>query len=139
MADSFRCMLVTPEEQLFDEQVAQVTLPGWDGQIGLLVNRAPMLVKLGYGPLRLEQANGAARTWFVGGGFAQMRNNELTILTDEALPAGKLDVQEAKAALKEALALRGIGEPSMERRDRDLARARGMVAVAETTTAGEAR
>ncbi|MEX0744401.1 MAG: ATP synthase F1 subunit epsilon [Phycisphaeraceae bacterium] len=131
MADRFHCTLVTPEEQLFDEAVAHVTVPAWDGQIGLLAHRAPMLVKLGYGGLRLDLADGTSKTYFVGGGFAQMKNDQLVILTDEAKPADAINAKEAKAALNEALALRAIGDESAARRDRDLARARGMIAVTQ--------
>ncbi|MFA9477190.1 ATP synthase F1 subunit epsilon [Phycisphaerales bacterium AB-hyl4] len=130
MADRFHCTLVTPEEQLFDEAVSHVSVPAWDGQIGLLARRAPMLVKLGYGPLQLDLADGKSKTYFVGGGFAQMKGDQLVILTDEAMPVEDVDAKEAKAALNEALALRAIGEESAARRDRDLARARGMMAVA---------
>ncbi|MEX0655033.1 MAG: ATP synthase F1 subunit epsilon [Phycisphaeraceae bacterium] len=131
MPESFHCTLVTPEEQVFDEPVAHVTVPAWDGEVGLLWHRAPMLVKLGYGPLRLDLAGGQSRTYFVGGGFAQMKDDRLTLLTDEATPADQIDLKEAQAALNEALALRAIGAESASKRDRDLARARGMIAVAQ--------
>ena len=129
MANPFHCILVTPEEQLFDEAVVHVAVPAWDGQMGVLDHRAPMLVKLGYGPLRLELADGTSRTYFVGGGFAQMKDDRLTILTDEALPASAIDARKAQAALNEVLALPAIGEESLAQRERDLVRARGMVAV----------
>ena len=51
---SFQCTVVTPEQQVLDETVTQAILPAHDGQIGILTDRAPLLVKLGVGPLRLD-------------------------------------------------------------------------------------
>lgn len=130
MAQAYRCTVVTPEKQVLDEQVTHVSIPAWDGQIGLLHLRAPLLAKLGYGPLKLELASGDTKTLFVGGGFAQMKDDELAILTDEAIDASAINRTDAEAALKEALALRGIGDEEADRRDRQVNRARAMVALA---------
>ena len=46
---SFQCTVVTPEEQAFDAQVTQAILPAHDGLVGILTDRAPLLVKLGTG------------------------------------------------------------------------------------------
>src|SRR5436190_9658574 len=82
---SFQCTVVTPEEQSFDQTVTQAILPAHDGQIGILTDRAPLLVKLGQGPLRLDLASGGRQLFYIEGGVAQMKDNRLTILTNEAL------------------------------------------------------
>ena len=48
---AFQCVIVTPEAQVFDESVTQAIVPAHDGQIGILTDRAPLLVKLGVGAL----------------------------------------------------------------------------------------
>ena len=49
---AFQCVIVTPEQQALDESVTQAILPAHDGLIGILTDRAPLLVKLGLGPGR---------------------------------------------------------------------------------------
>ena len=131
MPDKFTCTVVTPEQSLLEEDVKHVSIPAWDGRMGVLPQRAPLLAKLGYGPLELELAGGGKQRYFVGGGFVQMKGERLTLLTDEAKPVDQIDAEEAEAALKEAQALRGITADEVAKRDRDTERARAMVAVAK--------
>ena len=81
---AFKCVVVTPEQQMFDETITQAIVPAHDGQIGILTDRAPLLVKLGTGELRLDLAGGQSRRFTINGGIAQMKDNVLTILTNEA-------------------------------------------------------
>jgi F-type H+-transporting ATPase subunit epsilon len=81
---AFKCVVVTPEQQMFDETITQAIVPAHDGQVGILTDRAPLLVKLGAGELRLDLAGGQSRRFTIKGGIAQMKDNVLTILTNEA-------------------------------------------------------
>ena len=81
---SFQCTVVTPEQQAFDAAVTQAIVPAHDGLIGILTGRAPLLVRLGKGPLRLDLAGGKSQIFQVNGGVAQMKDNRLTIVTGEA-------------------------------------------------------
>lgn len=130
MPGTFRCTLVTPESQVLDEEVTHVTVPAWDGQIGFLPGRAPLLAKLGYGIMRMDLAQGGRRFFYIGEGFAQMKGNQLTVLTEEAQPPESIDPAEAEAALKEAQARVAGNEQEAMARDRARARARALVAAA---------
>src|SRR6266487_6558469 len=99
---SFRCTLVTPEQQVLDETVTQAIVPAHDGLVGILTGRAPLLVKLGTGPLRVDLAGGQQRLFFVDGGVAQMKDNKLTILSTDAAPAAAINPESARAELAEA-------------------------------------
>jgi len=121
---SFRCVIVTPEQQVLDESLEQAILPAHDGLVGILTDRAPLLVRLGQGPLRVDVANGQSRNFYVEGGVAQMKDNRLTILTNEATPAGEIDAEAARAEYNEAVARRITDPHSFEDRQRHLARAR---------------
>lgn len=141
---TFRCRLITPTAQLFDEQVKYVSLPLWDGLMGILPNRGPMVAKLGLGPLRVdfpdrEGARGGSRTYMVEGGFVQMINNKLTILAEQAIPAETLIESEANAELAEAQSRRPTpGRDSAKEMDlisRDRARARLKVRMARESRA----
>ncbi len=129
---SFQCTVVTPEQQVLDETVTQAILPAHDGQIGILTSRAPLLVKLGAGALRVDVAGGQSRTWFVDGGIAQMKGNKLTVLTDEATPATEIDAETARAEYAEALARIPTDDKTKKDRDRAMQRARAKQMVAGT-------
>lgn len=81
---AFRCVVVTPENEAVNETIAQAILPAHDGRIGILTGRAPLLVKLGKGPLRIDLPSGQSRTYQINGGIAQMKGDNLTILTTQA-------------------------------------------------------
>jgi len=112
---SFKCVIVTPESQVMDETVTQVIIPAHDGLVGIETNRAPLLVKLGIGPLRVDLASGH-RHFLIEGGVAQMKDNLLTILTQKCVPASEIDAQSAKAELAEATARRITDEKSFQER-----------------------
>ena len=112
----FRCVIVTPEQQVLDESLTQAILPAHDGLIGVLTDRAPLLVKLGQGPLRVDLAGGQSQHFYVEGGVAQMKDNRLTILTNEATPSSEIDA--------EAVARRITDQHSFDDREKQLARAR---------------
>jgi F-type H+-transporting ATPase subunit epsilon len=120
----FRCVIVTPEQQVLDASLTQAILPAHDGLVGVLTDRAPLLVKLGQGPLRVDLAGGQSQHFYVEGGVAQMKDNRLTILTNEATPASEIDAEAARAEYAEAVARRITDPHSAEDRDKQLKRAR---------------
>lgn len=128
---TFRCTVITPSKQVLDRDVTAAVIPAWDGEIGLLKQRAPLLVKLGFGSMRLDSAGGGSERLFVGGGFAQMKGDRLTLLTDEAVPVGEIDVEAAQAALKEAEASVPQDPSQARRRQRDMDRAKAMLKAAQ--------
>lgn len=132
MAETFHCTVVTPERQMLDREAAYASIPAWDGQLGVAPSRAPMLVKLGYGPFTLQAPGGEGVTMFLGGGFAQMRGNHLTLLAEEATPAEQLDADAARAALEEAAGRRAEGDDAINKRFEDQDRARGLLRTAST-------
>lgn len=111
MAKTFRCRLITPEAQVLDGPATAAVIPMWDGQMGFLPSRAPIVAKLGLGEMRLdfpdtEQERGGSRAFVVDGGFAHMVNNTLTILASKAIPTETITESEAQAELAEAEARR---------------------------------
>ena len=121
---AFRCVIVTPEQQVLDESLNQAILPAHDGLVGVLTGRAPLLVKLGQGPLRVDVAGGPTLHFYVEGGIAQMKDNRLTILTNEATPATEIDAEAARAEYAEAVARKITEQHTFEDREKQLARAR---------------
>src|SRR5215471_18977929 len=81
-----RCVVVTPEKAVLDKTVEMVILPMFDGELGVLHGRAPLIGRLGAGELRLK-TGAAVERWFVEAGFVQVRSNVVTVLTSKAVPA----------------------------------------------------
>ena len=127
---NFRCTVVTPEAQILDEQVCYASIPAHDGQIGLAHLRASLLVKLGSGPLQIADTQGNRRVYFVSGGFAQMVNDHLTVLTDETIPVDDLDRQQGQADLARALKIQALSDEEVADRTALQDRARSIITLA---------
>lgn len=127
--DRIQCVVVTPERTLFDEAVEFVALPLFDGEVGILPGRSPLIGRLGYGELR-TRVLGNVKRYFVDGGFAQVRDDVVTILTGRAIPAASIDVAAAQRELAEATAKRATTEMEQAQRTRAIDRARGLIRVA---------
>ena len=127
---AFNCVVVTPEQQVLDQQCSQVVFPAHDGQVGILTDRAPLLAKLGTGELKLDVVGGTKRSFFIDGGMAQMKDNKLTILTGEAVAVEDIDAESARAAVAEATARQATDPAAAEQRERELRRARAMSELA---------
>jgi F-type H+-transporting ATPase subunit epsilon len=127
---AFQCNVVTPEQQVLDESIVQAIVPGHDGKVGVLTDRAPLLLKLGLGEMRIDLANGQKKTFYIEGGVAQVKDNKLTILTQEATPATSISAEDARAELAEAEARKITDQASFDERQKRLARARARIEMA---------
>jgi F-type H+-transporting ATPase subunit epsilon len=93
LASSFQFELVSPEALLVSQQVAMVTLPGGEGDYGVLPGHAPMITTLRPGVIQIYANNDNKITGqiFVAGGFAEVTQERCTLLAEEALPLAKID------------------------------------------------
>jgi F-type H+-transporting ATPase subunit epsilon len=101
VADTFPCKIVTPTEECFDGQATYVSFPSWDGQYGMMKGLAPLLSTLAPGTLRID-TEGDSRSYLIEGGFAHVDGEGLSLVTDGAILAEELNLEEAKAELAEA-------------------------------------
>lgn len=120
---TFRCRLITPEAQVMDGPVTAAVIPCWDGQMGFLPSRAPIVARLGIGELRLDfpdgsQGKGGSRSYLVEGGFAHMLSNQLTILAERATPAEQISEADAQKELAAAESRVASATGDAARRDR---------------------
>jgi F-type H+-transporting ATPase subunit epsilon len=127
--------LITPAAQVLDEQVEYASVPAWDGLFGVMVDRAPIVAKLGLGELRLDfpagPGGGGSRSFLVEDGFVQMVNNKLTVLATKAIPVESLSESEAKAELAEAQSRHAENPAEREKLKADRARASAKLALAK--------
>lgn len=108
MRDSFDLRVVTPRRLLLEEPVREVTAPGTVGEFGVLPDHITFLTSLEIGTMSYRDASGTHRM-AVRGGFAEVLNNVMTVLADDAAFAEDIDSAAARAELQEADAkLRGL-------------------------------
>jgi F-type H+-transporting ATPase subunit epsilon len=125
---TLQCVVVTPERAVLDDVEDFVVLPLYDGELGVLPGRAPLIGRLGAGELRVRRGE-QTRRYFVDGGFAQVRDNVVTVLTPRAVPAENIDTHAASRALEAALSP-GRTPAEQEAKDREQARARAQLRIA---------
>ena len=78
--------VISPEAVLFEGETDSVVAPAYDGEIGILTGHAPLMALLGNGELRL--GTGAGRRFNVSGGFMQVLNKDVRVVTEKAAAAG---------------------------------------------------
>ena len=131
MPETFHISLVTPERSMLDEDALYADIPAHDGRFGVMHNRAPLLFKLGIGKLRLLLSDNRERLYLLEGGFAQMRNNRLTLLCEQATAADEIVPGEARELFEQALARMPLSDEQLAEKEHDLLIARTMLAIKE--------
>ena len=124
-----RCVVVTPEKAVLDKSAELVIVPMFDGELGVLSGRAPLIGRLGAGELRLKTGNAVER-WFVEAGFVQVRSNVVTVLTAKALPAAAVTAEKAEKASVDAEAMPATNAVERANKTKARDRAQGMKKVA---------
>lgn len=135
MAKTFHCTIVTPTQEAFNGDATYVSFPAWDGQYGMLRGLAPLLSSLAPGCLRIEAQEGGSRRFLIEGGFAHVDGNELTLVTEGAIPAEQLHLEEAQAELAEANARITTSDQDRKAVERAQRIATAKVALAKSSAA----
>ena len=127
--DTFHCSVITPERAVLEADATFVAFPAHDGEVGILPGRAPLLFKMGIGSLRVESPEGN-REFFVDGGFAQMVENRLTLLTEQAKAVEEIDRAAAERALAEAREMPMVSDAEFAARQRAVRSAETQIRMA---------
>ena len=128
MARDLQLVVVTPEQTLLDEPVSGLRFPLYDGQIGVLPGRAPLVGRLGSGELSVTIAGGP-RSFFLDGGFVQINGDTVTLLTSRCVSASEIDAEAASKLLDEATTRPAVSDGEIDARYKDQERARRMLAL----------
>lgn len=100
---TIRCQVVTPERIVVDEWVSQIVVPLPDGEYGIARNHDPVIARLGFGSFRYK-SSGTQRSYFIDGGFLQIRDNVVVILTNRAVDVASLNASQIDQELAAAKA-----------------------------------
>ena len=103
MANTLRLEIVTPDATAYSEDVDMVTLPGVEGQIGILPQHVPLMTQMVPGEM-IVRKNGQDRFLAVGEGLVEISADHVAILTDLAIAAENIDEARAEEARQRAAA-----------------------------------
>jgi F-type H+-transporting ATPase subunit epsilon len=93
--------IVTPEARVYSDTIDSVVIPTVEGEIGVLPGHIPLLTQMGYGELRVTKGS-ATQLLAVGGGFAQISADKISILAESAINEEKIDEHAVETAMKRA-------------------------------------
>jgi F-type H+-transporting ATPase subunit epsilon len=96
-----RLEIVTPERQVYSDEVDSVQVPGSEGELGVLPHHAPLVSTLGVGELRFRKG-GVEESFAIVGGFLQVRPDKVVVLAETADMASEIDLEKAQEARREA-------------------------------------
>ena len=103
LPEAIELIVVTPERELLRETVVEVTIPGPEGELGILPGHAPLMTELGIGKLSYRTATTSHPTALsVVRGFAEVLPERVTVLAETAERAAEIDLARAEAALARA-------------------------------------
>lgn len=113
----FPVEVLTPEGQVFDDEVEMVSTRTGVGSIGVLANHAPLIAILDPAELRLYRSDSDVVRFAQGEGYLQVVDNSALVLVEEAVPPDELSGSDLETRLREAReGLEGSEEESEERR-----------------------
>lgn len=118
------CRIITPERMIFDDQVDMVIARIADGQLGVLVDIAPIVSTVEIGNVRVQQGE-ERHVFATSDGFFKVSENLVQILVEEAVAAEEIDADEAQTRVEEAE--RELSEFSEGDDEEDTARARAVI------------
>jgi len=98
---TLRLEIVTPERKAYSEDVDMVTVPGSEGELGILPQHVPLLSSIKPGELRVLK-DGKETFLAVGEGFVEVTQERVIVLTDMALEDTQIDEAAAQAAFEKA-------------------------------------
>ena len=125
--------VVTPQKLVFRREVDEVTVPGLMGEFGIMPQHTPFLTTLGTGTLRTIRGKDV-RKYVISGGFAEVSDDHVIVLTESCEASDEVDLARAKRALDAAEKAMMEGNGSPEESDQIFERAkraRARIEVAE--------
>lgn len=130
----FRVEVLTPEGEVFNDEVEMVSTRTAAGSIGVLAHHTPLLAMLDPTELRLYKSDSDVVSFAQAEGYMQVAHNRVLVLVEEAHPPDQLDAGDLRERLKQAESeLESAGDDSERRRiaERDKARLEEFLSIAE--------
>jgi F-type H+-transporting ATPase subunit epsilon len=132
----FKCQVLTPEGEAFNDEVEMVSTRTGVGSLGILANHAPLMGMLEPTELRLYKTESDIVRFAQSEGYLQVVNNECLLLVEEAIPPDQLDRSDLEQRLRDAeqqAEQAEEGSEERERHERDARRYRAFLEVGSST------
>jgi F-type H+-transporting ATPase subunit epsilon len=132
--EKFQAEVLTPEGEVFNDEVEMVSTMTAAGSIGVLANHAPVLAMLDPTELRLYKTESEVVRFAQAEGYMQIANNRALLLVEEAHPPNELDSSGLRERLQQAERELEAAEDDTERRrvaERDKNRLEQFLRIAE--------
>ena len=100
---TFKLQIITPGRVVFQDEASSVSAPGTQGGFQILHNHAPFISTIEVGTIKVRNKNGNDLVYATGGGFVEVKENNIVVLAESAELAGEIDVPRAKAANARAM------------------------------------
>jgi F-type H+-transporting ATPase subunit epsilon len=94
--------VVTPEGEVYRDDVSMVVLPGVEGELGILARHQPLVTLLGIGETRVKRLDGTYEYIATGVGYAEVLFDKVMVVVDHGELAGRIDVDRAEEAVRRA-------------------------------------
>ena len=130
--NKFPVEVLTPEGQVFDDEVEMVSTRTGTGSIGILANHAPLMAMLEPTELRLYKSDSDIVSFAQGEGYLQVIDNSALLIVEDAIPPEDIDRSAIESRLKEAEQARDRAEEDSEelrRAEREIARANAFLEI----------
>ncbi|MGN7613798.1 ATP synthase F1 subunit epsilon [Magnetococcales bacterium HHB-1] len=95
MAVTLQLEMVTPEKRVLSEEITTVAVPGLEGDFGVLPGHAPFISAVRAGEVTIGDVDG--KHFAVSDGYAEVLPDRVTLLVDQAVAAGDIDLAKAKS------------------------------------------
>jgi F-type H+-transporting ATPase subunit epsilon len=123
---SFSIEIIAPNRVVFQGEATSVTAPGTLGGFQVLFNHAPLLSSLDVGPLKVKNTQGADTVYATGGGYLEVRDNNVIVLIESAERPEEIDIERARSARARAEGRLKSHDPSFDTVRAELALARAL-------------
>lgn len=130
MSKPLHCLVVTPEATVLEQDAEFVALPLFDGEIGIAAGHSPLIGRLGFGEMRIRSQGGSTSRYYIDGGFVQVVDNVVSILTNRAVLAASVKAEVAEQSLAAATQRSATTPELAEIRERAISQARAQIRVA---------
>jgi F-type H+-transporting ATPase subunit epsilon len=124
-----QCIVVTPERTLYDRPADFVAIMLFDGEIGIAPGHTPMIGRVGCGEMRIRR-EGATECYYIEGGFVEVLDDVVSVLTQRAILAAEIDEAVAREQLLSAQSRKATMPEAAAARDRIVEQCRAQLRVA---------
>lgn len=124
------CTVVTPDKTIVDQEASFVAIPLYDGEYGVLPGHSPMVGRLGSGELRIKLSDGTTESFFVSGGFAEVLEDKIALLTAKACRKEDIDTEKVQEELNDILSKPAHSEEHAKLRNETVSACRAQLRIA---------